>query len=109
MAPEAHPDFESGARTNRNNSAGSVDTRSLGNLSDGIQTMPSETDVKGGPLCDGGHSKDTEIRPRHRWRRNDEDVRRWAELFQSGITIVHIAEKYHVDPNTISKELHKLV
>jgi transposase-like protein len=45
---------------------------------------------------------------RRRWSRNDEDVKNWSELFQSGITIVHIAEKYHVDPNTVSHELHAL-
>jgi hypothetical protein len=45
---------------------------------------------------------------RHRWRRSDEDVRGWAELFQGGITIVRIAEKYHVDPDTVSQQLHRL-
>ena len=43
-----------------------------------------------------------------RWRRNDEDIREWAELFQSGTTILRIAKQYKVDPNTISRELHQL-
>lgn len=45
---------------------------------------------------------------RSHWQRNEEDIRKWAELFQSGITIVHIAEKYRVDPKIISQQLHKL-
>ena len=45
---------------------------------------------------------------RHWWRQNDEDVRKWAELFRSGTTIVRIAKQYGVDPTTISKELHQL-
>ena len=45
---------------------------------------------------------------RHHWRRNEEDVRKWAELFGSGVTILRIADRYHVDPNTISQQLHRL-
>jgi hypothetical protein len=60
-------------------------------------------------LGDGGHSKDTETgKKRHRWRRNPEDVQRWVELFQSGVTIVHIANQENVDPDTVSQQLHKL-
>jgi hypothetical protein len=60
-------------------------------------------------LGDGGHSKDTETgKKRHRWRRNLEDVQRLAQLFQSGITIVHIAKQENVDPDTVSQQLHKL-
>ena len=44
----------------------------------------------------------------HRWRRNDEDVQRWAELFKGGLTIVHIAERENVDPGTVSLQLHRL-
>lgn len=70
--------------------------------------MPSDTNDESSSLGDGGHSKDTETKPRHHWRRNDEDVRGWAELFQSGITIVHIAERENVSPDTVSQQLHKL-
>jgi len=45
---------------------------------------------------------------RHWWRRNDDDIRKWAELFQGGTTILRIAKQYSVDPNTISRELHLL-
>jgi len=45
---------------------------------------------------------------RHRWRRNDDDIRKWAELFKSGITILRIANQHKVDPETISRELHRL-
>jgi len=45
---------------------------------------------------------------RHRWRRNDDDIRKWAELFQSGTTILRIAKQFEVDPVTISQELHLL-
>ena len=45
---------------------------------------------------------------RHRWRRNDDDVRKWTELFQTGTTILRIAKQYKVDPDTISRELHSL-
>ena len=45
---------------------------------------------------------------RRRWRHNDEDVRRWAELFRSGITLVHIAKRENVDPGTVSQQLHRL-
>jgi hypothetical protein len=45
---------------------------------------------------------------RHYWHRNDDEVRRWAELFLSGTTIVHIAEENHVDPDTVSQQLHRL-
>jgi len=45
---------------------------------------------------------------RHRWRRNDDDIRKWAELFRSGTTILRIAKQFDVDPLTISRELHSL-
>ena len=45
---------------------------------------------------------------RCRWRRNDEDVQRWATLFKGGLTIVHIAERESVDPGTVSQQLHSL-
>jgi len=48
------------------------------------------------------------IARRHWWRRNDDDIRRWAELFQSGTTILRIAKQFEVDPVTISRELHLL-
>ena len=41
-------------------------------------------------------------------RRNDDDIRKWANLFQTGTTILRIANQYGVDPNTISRELHRL-
>jgi hypothetical protein len=44
---------------------------------------------------------------RHRWRRNKSDVKEWVELFLEGTTIVHIAERFSVDPGTISVELHR--
>ena len=69
--------------------------------------MSPATDDDEGPSDDRGHSKDTR-QVRHYWRRNDEDVKRWAELFQKGITIVHIAERYNVAPSTIAQQLHKL-
>jgi len=50
----------------------------------------------------------SEVPKRHHWRRNEEDVRIWAELFGSGITILRIARRYHVDPETISQQLHRL-
>ena len=45
---------------------------------------------------------------RRHWRRNDEDVQRWAALFKGGLTIVHIAERENVDPGTVSQQLHSL-
>lgn len=45
---------------------------------------------------------------RHRWHRNEDDIRRWAELFRSGITILNIARECEVDPGTVSQELHRL-
>ena len=58
-------------------------------------------------MIHGGDHRDTG-RPRHHWRRNDEDVRRWVELLKGGLTIVHIAEKFNVAPSTVSRELHSL-
>jgi hypothetical protein len=71
--------------------------------------MPGETEGKESPSNDRGHSKDTGHRtPRHKWRHNEIDVQRWAELFKGGLTIVHIAEGESVAPVTISQQLHKL-
>ncbi|MDG6988304.1 MAG: hypothetical protein JRN21_03155 [Nitrososphaerota archaeon] len=44
---------------------------------------------------------------RHRWRRDEEDVRKWVELFKSGVTIVPIARRFGVAPSTVSKEIHR--
>ncbi|HYC11887.1 MAG TPA: hypothetical protein VEC02_04415, partial [Nitrososphaerales archaeon] len=48
------------------------------------------------------------VAKRGHWRHNDEDVSRWAELFRSGITLVHIAKRENVDPETVSQQLHRL-
>ena len=45
---------------------------------------------------------------RHRWRRNDKDVQRWAELFRGGKSVLHIALEEQVAPSTVSAELHGL-
>jgi transposase-like protein len=45
---------------------------------------------------------------RRYWRRNEEDVRRWAELFRDGKSIVRIAAEEGVDPGTVSSRLHRL-
>jgi len=54
----------------------------------------------------GGQNAGTLAVSRGHWHHNEDDVKRWAELFQSGITIVHIAERYGVDPETVSNQLH---
>jgi len=59
-----------------------------------------------GSQLDSG--EDARVPKRHYWHRNDDDIRKWEELFRSGTTILHIADQYHVDPNTISQELHRL-
>jgi len=45
---------------------------------------------------------------RHRWRRNDKDVQRWAELFRSGKSVLRIALEEQVAPSTVSAALHGL-
>jgi hypothetical protein len=70
--------------------------------------MSAKTEPNEGPSNDRGHSEDTPQQVRHYWRRNDVDVRRWSELFKSGIAIIHIAERENVAPCTISAQLHKL-
>jgi len=32
----------------------------------------------------------------------------WTDLFKSGTTVLRIADRYKVDPETISRELHRL-
>jgi hypothetical protein len=58
----------------------------------------------------GGADAGVEDAPRakrHRWRRNESDVEEWAKLFREGTTIVHIAERFNVDPGTVSAELRR--
>jgi len=65
----------------------------------------------GSPQDEGSLSKADQDAPstrRHHWRRNNEDIQRWAELFKGGLTIVHIAERENVDPDTVSQQLHTL-
>jgi hypothetical protein len=45
---------------------------------------------------------------RHRWRRNDKDVQRWAEMFRGGKSVLRIALEEQVAPSTVSAELHGL-
>jgi len=45
---------------------------------------------------------------RSRWARNQDDITKWSELFEGGLTVVHIAERFRVDPQTVSNELHRL-
>ena len=90
------------------NSVGSEDGRRLGtNVSEGVETVSAETDADRPSLGHGGDTKD-KGKPRHYWRKNEADVQRWADLFKSGLTIIHIAERENVSPDTISTQLHKV-
>ena len=69
--------------------------------SSGFGMSPSHQDAPSDPASVGG----TADARRQRWRRNDEDVRRWAEQFRGGATVLRIAEREKVAPSTVSKEL----
>jgi hypothetical protein len=58
------------------------------------------------PERDGAHSQDTGKRRYRRW--SEESAKRWKEAFESGKSILEIAEADEVDPKIVSQRLHKL-
>jgi len=63
-----------------------------------------DSSIPQGPPPIGGGARSV----RHYWRRNDEDIQKWAELFKGGRTILRIADQCRVSPVTVSQELHRL-
>ena len=68
--------------------------------------MPTRTGrANGGPEGDRAHSQDTTKRRYRRW--TEQDAKRWKESFESGKSILEIAEADKVDPKLVSQRLHR--